>query len=159
MIGRVIAMEPAEFQTWLQTGEAGGGAAAVSPAAAGQALFQAPGWESCPAAGSGQRGPELAGLFGSTVRFVDGGSVVADENYLRESILHPQAHVVAGYQNIMPTYQGLLSEENVMQLIAYLKTRGPTGAAGAAGAAAGPPNDQTMNPHSGDVPTPRRNTP
>ncbi len=134
MIGRVIAMEPAAFQEWLQTGEAGG-VAAVSPAAAGQALFQAQGCESCHAAGSGQRGPDLAGLFGSTVRFEDGGSAVADENYLRESILHPQAHLVAGYQNIMPTYQGLLSEENVMQLIAYLKTRGSSGAA------AGPPND------------------
>jgi cytochrome c oxidase subunit 2 len=56
------------------------------------------------------------------VHFADGGTSVADENYLRESILDPQAHLVQGYQAIMPTYQGLLSEENVMQLIAYLKT-------------------------------------
>ncbi len=121
MIGRVVAMEPAEFQAWLQTGEAGG-VPAVTPAAAGQALFQAQGCPSCHAAGSTQRGPSLAGLFGTTVRFAGGGSALADENYLRESILDPQAHVVQGYQGIMPTYQGLLSEENVMQLIAYLKT-------------------------------------
>ncbi len=121
MIGHVIAMEPAEFQAWLQTGEAGG-MPAISPAAAGQALFETQGCGSCHAAGSGQRGPHLAGIFGSTVHFEGGGTAVADENYLRESILNPQAHLVAGYQGIMPTYQGLLSEENVMQLIAYLKT-------------------------------------
>lgn len=130
MIGHVVAMEPAEFQAWLQTGEVGA-APAVSPAAAGQALFQAQGCVSCHAAGSGQRGPHLAGLFGSTVHFEGGGTAVADENYLRESILNPQAHLVAGYQAIMPTYQGLLSEENVMQLIAYLKTL-PLEEAGAA---------------------------
>ncbi len=124
MIGHVIAMEPAEFQAWLQSGEAGG-TPAVSPAAAGEALFQAQGCGSCHAAGSGQRGPHLAGVFGSTVHFEGGGATVADENYLRESILNPQAHLVAGYQGIMPTYQGLLSEENVMQLIAYLKTLPP----------------------------------
>jgi cytochrome c oxidase subunit II len=121
MIGHVIAMEPAEFQAWLQSGEAGG-VPAISPAAAGEALFQAQGCGSCHAAGSGQRGPHLAGLFGTTVHFAGGGTAVADENYLRESILDPQAHLVEGYQGIMPTYQGLLSEENVMQLIAYLKT-------------------------------------
>jgi cytochrome c oxidase subunit 2 len=127
MIGRVIAMEPAEFQAWLQTGE-GGTAPPASPAAAGEALFQAQGCGSCHAAGAEQRGPQLAGLFGTTVHFEGGGTTVADENYLRESILDPQAHLVAGYQAIMPTYQGLLSEENVMQLIAYLKTLKTEGA-------------------------------
>jgi cytochrome c oxidase subunit 2 len=127
MIGHVIAMEPAEFQAWLQSGEAGA-APPVSPAAAGEALFQAQGCGSCHAAGAEQRGPQLAGLFGTTVHFEGGGTTVADENYLRESILDPQAHLVAGYQAIMPTYQGLLSEENVMQLIAYLKTLKTEGA-------------------------------
>jgi cytochrome c oxidase subunit 2 len=121
MIGRVVAMEPAEFQAWLQTGEAGAGPA-LTPVAAGQALFQAQGCPSCHAAGAGQRGPQLVGLFGSTVQFEGGGSAVADETYLRESILRPQAHLVAGYPAIMPTYQGLLTEENVMQLIAYIKS-------------------------------------
>jgi cytochrome c oxidase subunit 2 len=121
MIGHVIAMEPAEFQTWLQSGQTGA-APPVTPATTGEALFQAQGCTSCHAAGASQRGPQLAGLFGTTVHFEDGGTAVADENYLRESILDPQAHLVQGYQAIMPTYQGLLSEENVMQLIAYLKT-------------------------------------
>jgi cytochrome c oxidase subunit 2 len=126
MIGRVVVMEPAEFQAWLQSGESGA-LPALTPAAAGEALFQAQGCPSCHAAGSGQRGPQLAGLFGSNVQFEGGGSTVADEDYLRESILRPQAHLVAGYPAIMPTYQGLLSEENVMQLIAYLKTLKPEG--------------------------------
>ena len=126
MIGRVVAMEPAEFQAWLQSGEAGA-LPALTPVAAGQALFQAQGCSSCHAAGSGQRGPVLAGLFGSTVRFEDGGSAVVDETYLRESIVRPQAHLVAGYQAIMPTYEGLLSEENLMQLIAYIKSLTPEG--------------------------------
>jgi cytochrome c oxidase subunit 2 len=127
MIGHVIAMEPAEFEAWLQSGQAGT-APPVSPAAAGEALFQAQGCVSCHAAGANQRGPQLAGLFGTTVHFEGGGTAVADDNYLRESIVDPQAHLVQGYQAIMPTYQGLLSEENVMQLIAYLKTLKPEGA-------------------------------
>jgi len=126
MIGHVVVMEPAEYQAWLQSGEAGA-VPALTPAAAGAALFQAQGCPSCHAAGASQRGPQLAGLFGSTVQFEGGGSTLADENYLRESILRPQAHLVAGYPAIMPTYQGLLSEENVMQLIAYLKTLKPEG--------------------------------
>ena len=126
MIGRVVVMEPAEFQAWLQSGESGA-MPALTPSAAGEALFQAQGCPSCHAAGTGQRGPQLVGLFGSTVQFEGGGSTVADEDYLRESILRPQAHLVSGYPGIMPTYQGLLSEENVMQLIAYIKTLKPEG--------------------------------
>ena len=71
------------------------------------------------------RGPVLAGVFGSPVRLMDGRTVVADENYLRESIVNPQAKVVLGYQPIMPTFQGTVSEENLMQLIAYIKTLKP----------------------------------
>jgi len=67
----------------------------------------------------------LAGVFGSQVRLMDGRTVVADENYLRESIVNPQAKVVLGYQPIMPTFQGTVSEENLMQLIAYIKTLKP----------------------------------
>ena len=64
----------------------------------------------------------LAGVFGSTVQLMDGRKVVADENYIRESIVNPQAKIVLGYQPIMPTSQGMVSEENLLQLIAYLKT-------------------------------------
>jgi cytochrome c oxidase subunit 2 len=71
--------------------------------------------------GSGQ-GPPLAGAFGKTVKLANGDSLVVDEGYIRESILNPQAKVVEGYKPVMPTYQGLLSEEDVMRLIAYVKS-------------------------------------
>lgn len=127
MIGRVVAMEPAAFQAWL-TGETGG--PAVSVVAAGEALFQQQGCPSCHTSEAGARGPSLAGLAGSTVDLADGSTVVADDAYLRQSILEPQARLVAGYSAIMPTYQGLLSEESLMQLIAYLKSLSVTQAEG-----------------------------
>ncbi len=123
MIGRVVAMEPAAFEAWLSGAEPG--QTGVSMAQAGERLFQANGCATCHAGGEGQRGPTLAGLPGTTVHLADGRSVVADDDYLRESILNPQAKVVAGFQPIMPTFQGLLGEEDIMQIVTYLKTLGP----------------------------------
>ena len=120
MLGRVIAMEPAAFQAWLAG--AGPGAAAPAPATAGEALFEQLGCVTCHRADGKGLGPSLVGLFGSTVRLQDGRTVAADENYLRESILTPQAKITAGYQPVMPTFQGLIHEEDVMQLIAYIKS-------------------------------------
>jgi cytochrome c oxidase subunit 2 len=120
MIGWVVAMEPAEFQAWLSG--AAPGAAGVPVAKAGERLFEAQGCVSCHRGEPGGRGPSLAGLFGSTVRLQDGRTVVADAAYIRRSILNPQADVVAGYEPVMPTYQGLLGEEDVMQLIAYIES-------------------------------------
>jgi cytochrome c oxidase subunit 2 len=117
MIGHIIALEPAEFQTWLS-----GGATVVSMATAGENLFQKLGCISCHAANDSGRGPSLAGLLGKTVRLQSGASVTADEDYVRESILNPQAKIVAGYQPIMPTFKGLISEDGIMQIIAYLKS-------------------------------------
>jgi len=121
MIGRVIAMEPAEFQRWLSgsTGTTGNPSSMVS---AGQQLFEQLGCATCHQENSGARGPNLAGLFNKQVALLDGRSVVADEAYLRESILNPQAAVVAGYQPIMPTFKGLVSEEGLLQLITYIKS-------------------------------------
>jgi len=120
MIGRVVAMEPAAFQAWLQV--PAGEVAAASPAAAGEAEFHRQGCPSCHSGESGARGPNLAGLYGSTVELRDGPTVTADEAYLRESILDSQAKVVAGYEPLMPIYRGLLTEEDVMQLVAYIKS-------------------------------------
>jgi cytochrome c oxidase subunit 2 len=121
MIGRIVAMEPSAFQAWLAGADTQQDVV-LSVADAGRHLFEQQGCASCHAAGATARGPSLAGLFGSTVTLEGGQRVVADENYLRESILQPQKQLVAGHQAIMPTYQGLLDEESVMQLIAYLKT-------------------------------------
>ena len=117
MVGRIIVMEPAEFQNWL-----GGGAATVSTAGAGEKLFQRLGCVACHLPNDSGRGPSLVGLFDKRVQLQGGGSVVADETYIRESILSPQAKVVAGFQPIMPTFRGLISEDGVTQIIAYLKS-------------------------------------
>jgi cytochrome c oxidase subunit II len=117
MIGHIIALEPAEFQAWLS-----GGATVVSMATAGENLFQKLGCVSCHAQSDTGRGPSLVGLLGKTVRLQNGASVTADEDYVRESILNPQAKIVAGYQPIMPTFKGLISEDGIMQIIAYLKS-------------------------------------
>ena len=124
MIGRVVAMEPAEFQAWL-SGTAQDGTLNVSVAEQGAQLFESLGCVSCHRAGEMQRGPQLEGLFGSTVHLAGGGTVVADERYIRESILDSSAKVVEGYQPLMPTYRGLINEEQVLQLIAYIKGLGP----------------------------------
>ena len=122
MIGSIVVMEPAAFQTWLAGGAAG------SPAEEGAKLFQSLACITCHRADSQGRGPRLEGLFGRTVRLADGQTIVADADYVRESILTPTAKVVEGYQPIMPTFQGLVSEEGVMQLIAYIQSLQAPGA-------------------------------
>jgi cytochrome c oxidase subunit 2 len=129
MIGHVIVMEPAEYEAWL-SGTAGGG----SMASKGATLFEQLGCITCHRGDVGARGPQLAGLFNRAVRLQNGETVIADETYLRESILNPQAKIVAGFQPIMPTFKGLVSEEGVMELIAYIKEQGATGGESAAGA-------------------------
>jgi len=106
MIGTVIVMEPAEFQTWLAGGPASG-----NMLEAGQKLFTDLACVTCHRDDSTGRGPTLRGVFGSTVKLQTGGTLRADENYLRESIVNPQAKIVDGYQPLMPTFQGLVSEE------------------------------------------------
>jgi cytochrome c oxidase subunit 2 len=117
MIGWIEAMEPADFQAWLA-----GGATEGSLASSGEKLFQDLACSTCHRPDSQGRGPVLDGLFGKTVSLQSGATVTADEGYIRESILNPQVRVVAGYQPIMPTFQGLISEEGLLQLIAYIKS-------------------------------------
>jgi len=118
MIGWVEVMQPEAFQAWLA-----GGTQEVSLAEAGERLFNDLGCVTCHKPGSGARGPTLDKLYGSTVKLQGGESITADETYLRESILYPAARVTAGYQPIMPTFRGLVSEEGVLELIEYLKSR------------------------------------
>lgn len=117
MIGEVIVMEPAEYQAWLS-----GGASEGSLADAGQKLFNDLACVTCHRPDAQGRGPVLTGLFGRTVQLQGGQTAVADEAYIRESIVNPAAKVVVGYQPIMPTFQGLVSEEGLLQLIEYVKT-------------------------------------
>jgi cytochrome c oxidase subunit 2 len=127
MIGSIVVMEPARFQEWLA-----GGSAGVSLASAGEKLFADLACVTCHRADTGARGPDLSGLFGKPVKLVGGETVTADESYIRESIVTPAARVVAGYQPIMPTFQGLVSDEQLLQLVAYVQSlKAPEATAGA----------------------------
>jgi cytochrome c oxidase subunit 2 len=117
MVGRVVVMEPVQYQQWLS-----GGVPGEPLAMAGERLFQQLGCVSCHRAEAQARGPALEGIFGKPVRLQSGDMVRVDEAYIRESILNPNAKIVAGYQPIMPTFQGQISEEGVLQIIAYLRS-------------------------------------
>lgn len=116
MIGHVIVMEPTAYQNWLagRTGE--------SMVATGKRLFENLGCAPCHQAEATRRGPSLEGTFGKPVRLASGQSAIVDEVYLRESILEPNAKIVAGYDAVMPTFEGQLGEEQLLQLIAYIKS-------------------------------------
>jgi cytochrome c oxidase subunit 2 len=140
MVGSVIAMEPEDFQSWLS-----GGGASESPAAAGQKLFSDLACITCHTGDATARGPQLAGLYNSTVKLQDGSSVTADDSYIRESIVNPQAKVVAGFQPIMPTFQGLVTEEQLLQLIAYVRSLSQQGASPAPSGTSAPQMPQASS--------------
>ncbi len=117
MTGQVVVMEAADYQTWLS-----GGAPEGSLASAGEKLFADLACNTCHRPDSRGRGPVLAGLFGHTVQLQSGDIVTVDEQYLRESILQPSAKITAGYQPVMPAFQGIVSEEQLLALIEYVKS-------------------------------------
>ena len=119
MIGWVTVMEPADYQAWL-----GGGTSGGSMADNGAKLFQDLACSTCHLENGQGRAPSLKGAFGKPVQLQNGQTVTVDEAYIRESVLNPQAKVVAGFQPIMPTFQGLVTEEQLLQLIAYIKSLG-----------------------------------
>jgi len=119
MTGWVYAMNPVDYERWLS------GEGANEPlAVAGGRLFAQLGCITCHVENSTGRCPSLVGLFGKPVKLQTGETVVANEDYLRESILKPEAKIVAGYQPVMPTFKGVVSEEGVLQLMAYIKSLG-----------------------------------
>jgi cytochrome c oxidase subunit II len=135
MRGTVVVLEPGEFQAWLA-----GGPATGSMADAGQKLFSDLACATCHRDDATGRGPSLKGVFGSSVALTGGGTATVDDTYLRESIMNPQAKIVEGYAPLMPTFQGLVSEEQLMQLIAYIKAQAAAkpGAAPTSGAPSAP---------------------
>lgn len=117
MKGWVHVLTPAEYERWL-----GGNVANESMEAAGQRLFTESKCNTCHAAGPSALGPSLNGVFGKQEQLANGQTVTVDDKYIRESILNPRAKVVAGYQPVMPTYEGQLNEQQIMQIISYIKT-------------------------------------
>jgi cytochrome c oxidase subunit 2 len=132
MIGWVYAMEPQDYQAWLSGGVSG------SLASSGEKLFQDLACANCHHLTDQGRCPNLRNVFGSQVQLSDGTTIKADEAYIRESILNPSAKIVSGYQNIMPTFEGLVTEEGVLQLVEYIKSLSPKPGAQPAAATAKP---------------------
>jgi cytochrome c oxidase subunit II len=117
MIGSLYVMPRDEYQAWLS-----GGTLGKPPVQHGQELFASMACNTCHMNGEGSRGPDLHGLFGSDVQLATGRTIQVDDAYLRESILAPTAKIVAGFEPLMPTYQGQLTEEQISSLIAYIKS-------------------------------------
>ncbi len=120
MGGYIIAMNAADYQAWLQKGRTSGSAAAE-----GEKLFSQLACNTCHLSDRQGRAPVLGGLYGRPVPLRGGQRVIADEDYLHESILAPEAKIVAGFDAIMPSFRGLLSEEQVLLLVAYIKSLEP----------------------------------
>jgi cytochrome c oxidase subunit 2 len=116
MIGEVTAMTPTDYKKWLDESTSG-----MSLAQNGERLFASMGCNSCHSGNAAARGPNLAGVFGSKLTLTDGSQVVVDDAYLRDAILNPSQHVTAGYSPIMPTYQGQISEDGLIDLVEYIK--------------------------------------
>jgi cytochrome c oxidase subunit II len=118
MGGWVYVMAPADFENWLA-----GGGSNQTPVEAGRELFTNKlGCASCHAGGASQRGAKLEDLFGTDVKLTTGQVVKADEEYIRNSILNPSGQIVEGYQPIMPTFKGQVTEEQLLSLVAYIKS-------------------------------------
>ena len=117
MGGWVTVMDPAEYAAWLSD-ESGN----VNPVSAGEKLFTQLACVTCHLSNGTGRAPSLNGVYGAKVLLADGTTVNADDAYIRESILLPKAKIVAGYQPVMPTFQGLVTEEQILDLTAYIKS-------------------------------------
>jgi cytochrome c oxidase subunit 2 len=139
MIGKIIAMTPADYGRWLGGGTAAAAAPSPAPAvsaqpkatgeklnptmiAAGAALFKDFKCGDCHKSDRSGQAPPLQGLYGSKVALEGGQTVIADEGYIRESILEPNAKIVKGYKPVMPAFKGQLEEEELLQLITYIKS-------------------------------------
>lgn len=118
MIGWVVVMEPRDYEAWMS----GGGGSGQPLAVSGQKLFSELGCITCHRSDTQGRGPNLAGVFGKPVLLEDGRTVIADDNYVRESILEPAAKIVKGFKPVMPTFQGQISDEQLNALVAYVKS-------------------------------------
>jgi cytochrome c oxidase subunit II len=117
MLGEIVVMEQADFGAWLNQQSP-----SSSLAQEGGALFRQLGCSGCHGIGSQVRAPPLEGVYGSPVPLSDGSMVTADDKYIRDSILLPRSQIVASYEPVMPSFQGKVSEEQLLRLIVYIKS-------------------------------------
>jgi len=147
MVGDIVVLEPAQYETWMNGGSTG------PLSATGEKIFAELGCSTCHRADTQGRGPNLHGVFGKPVQLEDGRTITADENYLRECILDPGAKRVKGFQPIMPTFQGLVTEEQVNALVAYIKSIAAAKgeAAKTSASAVGQPAQENAQAHGSQV--------
>ena len=117
MNGEVVIMRPADYARWVASQPQGD-----TLAEQGEEVFASHGCGGCHGAGAAVHAPPLEGLYGSQVPLAGGGFALADETYIRDCILLPRKHVPAGYAPIMPSFQGVLTEDQLVPLIAYVKS-------------------------------------
>jgi cytochrome c oxidase subunit 2 len=140
MTGRVVAMTPADFANWLKTQPY------LSPAGKGEQLFNQLGCNTCHRNDTYRRAPVLEGLYGRPVQLNNGQTVIADDAYVRESILNPGAKIVNGWENIMPSFSGRLTDAQVDSLVAYVHA---IGGPNPAVPPPSPPNNLILTPTAG----------
>jgi cytochrome c oxidase subunit 2 len=116
MIGEVTAMTPDDYKKWTEQSTSG-----MSLAQNGERLFASMGCNACHSGNAAARGPNLAGIYGSKVQMSNGTTQLVTDGYLRDVILNPSQHVPAGYAPIMPTYQGQISEDGLIDLVEFIK--------------------------------------
>jgi cytochrome c oxidase subunit 2 len=117
MTGRIVVMAPTDFQQWLTEQDVSG-----TMAAEGARLFRQFGCGGCHGAGASVRAPALEGLYGKAVPLSDGTMEIADDRYIRDSIIKPRTRIAAGYQPLMPSYEGKITEDELIQIVAYIKS-------------------------------------
>jgi cytochrome c oxidase subunit 2 len=117
MAGKLVIMRPADYARWTENKPH-----TDDPVAAGARLFNTLGCSGCHGSNASVHAPNLNGVFGSRVLLNDGRTVTADEQYVRNSILHPQQDIVAGFGAVMPSFQGQIDEEGMARLLAYIKS-------------------------------------
>jgi cytochrome c oxidase subunit II len=117
MIGEVTVLSPAEYEKWTEESTSG-----MSLAQNGERLFASMGCNACHSGNAAARGPNLAGVYGSKLQLTTGQEVLVNDAYLRDAILNPSQHITAGYAPIMPTYQGQISEDGLIDLVEYVKS-------------------------------------
>jgi cytochrome c oxidase subunit 2 len=117
MTGRIVVLEPADYEAWLARQDVDG-----TLAAQGASLFRQLGCSGCHSPGSTVRAPPLEGLYGQPVPLQGGEIVVADDKYIRDSILLPRSQVAAGYDPVMPSFEGRVSEDDLIRIVAYIKS-------------------------------------
>ena len=116
MIGTITAMKPDDYQAWTA-----GSTSGASLAQNGERLYASLGCNSCHSGQADSRGPNLAAAYGARLQLTNGSYVTVDDAFLRDTILNPSMHVTQGYAPIMPTYQGQVSEEGLIDLVEYIK--------------------------------------